>query len=195
MKIIVSKLLVLLLVFFLFGCSSDSTTPCVPISCLNGGTSTADCGCDCPQGYSGTNCSTVVQPSKVIITKVVVKSFPNTNSQSFLWDVTNDADIYIKINSGATVIYNHPSFFSNALGGSNLNYQFSLNPNLQITNVNSPLIFSLWDYDIGDIPSNADDNMASAAFLPFNGTSFPSVVTVTDPTSPTTFELTLEYVW
>ncbi|WP_396170526.1 hypothetical protein [Flavobacterium sp.] len=195
MKTIFKRLSVLTIAFLFFNCSSDSTTPCVPISCLNGGTSTPDCGCDCPQGYSGTNCSTVVQPSKVIITKVVVKSFPNTNSQGFLWDGTNDADIYIKINSGTTVIYNHPSFFSNALGGSNLNYQFSLNPNLQITNVNSPLIFSLWDYDTGDIPSNADDNMASAAFLPFNGTSFPSVVTVTDPTSPTTFELTLSYVW
>ena len=197
MKTIFKKLSVLFVVVMLFvSCSSDSgDTPCVPISCLNGGTSTADCGCDCPEGYSGTNCSTVVQPSKVIITKVIVKSFPNTNSNGFLWDVTNGADIYIKIKSGATVIYDHPSVFSNSLGGSNLNYQFSLNPNLQITNVNSPHIVSLWDYDLGDNPSNPDANMASAAFFPFNGTSFPSVVTVTDPTSPTTFDIYLSYVW
>ena len=197
MKTIFKKLsVVIVVVMLIVSCSSDSgDTPCVPISCLNGGTSTADCGCDCPEGYSGTNCSTVVQPSKVIISKVVVKSFQNTNSQGFLWDGTNNADIYVKINSGTTVIYDHPSFSSDALGGSNLNYQFILNPNLQITNVNSPLIVSLWDYDLADIPSNADDNMASAAFFPFNGTSFPSTITITDPTSPTTFELHLSYVW
>lgn len=196
MKTIFKRLSVIVVLVLFFSCSSDSgDTPCVPISCLNGGTSRADCGCDCPQGYSGTNCSTLVQPSKVIITKVVVKSFPNTNSQGLLWDLINNADIYIKINSGTTVIYDHPSFLSDALGGSILNYEFSLNPNLQITNVNSPLIVSLWDYDLADNPSNPDDNIASAAFFPFNGDSFPSVVTKNDPTSPTTFDIYLSYVW
>jgi hypothetical protein len=179
-----------------FGCSSDSSDDsCTPIVCLNNGVSNSNCGCDCPQGYSGANCGTIVQPTRITITKVVVKSFSNTNSQGFLWDGTNDADIYIKVNSGSNVIYDHPTFIQNALGGSNLNYQFTLNPNLQITNVNSPLIVSLWDYDLGDVPSNADDNMASAAFFPFNGNSFPPTITITDPTSPTTFEIHLSYQW
>jgi hypothetical protein len=178
------------------GCSSDSSDdPCVPITCLNNGVSNSDCGCDCPQGYSGANCSTIVQPSTVTITKVVVKSFSNLNTSGLLWDGTNDADIYIKINSGTTVIYDHPSVFSNAPGGSNLNYQFILSPILQITNVNSPLIVSLWDYDLADIPSNPDDNMSSAPFFPFNGNGFPSTITITDPTNPTIFEISLSYQW
>jgi hypothetical protein len=178
------------------GCSSDSSDDsCTPIACLNNGISNSDCGCDCPLGYSGSNCGTIVPPLKVIITKVVVKAFPNLNPQGFLWDGTNDADIYIKFNSGTNVIYDHPTFISNAPGGSNLNYQFTLSPILQITNVNSPLIVSLWDYDLGDIPSNADDNIASAGFFPFNGNSFPSTITITDPTSPTIFEIHLSYQW
>lgn len=179
-----------------FGCSSDSSqNSCTPIPCLNNGVSNSNCGCDCPQGFGGSNCGTILQPSKVIISKIVVKSFSNLNSLGFLWDGTNGADIYIKINSGTNVIYDHPTVFSNAVGGNNLNYQFVINPNLQITNVNSPLIVSLWDYDLGDLPPSQDVNMASAAFIPFNGNSFPSTITITDPTSPTTFEIFLTYQW
>lgn len=185
-----------LLGFTLFSCSSDSSDDsCTPIACLNNGVSNSNCGCDCPQGYSGANCGTIVQPTRITITKVVVKSFSNTDSQGFLWDVINDADIYIKINSGSNVIYEHPTYFQNASGGSNLNYQFTLSPNLQITNVNSPLIVSLWDYDLGDVPPNADDNIGIALFFPFNGNSFPPTITITDTISPTTFEIHLSYQW
>ncbi len=177
------------------GCSSDSSeTPCTTIACLNNGVSNSDCGCDCPLGYSGTNCGTIVTPSKVIITKVVVKAFNNLNSGGIGYDLANGPDIYIKINSGNTVLYDHPNIFSNATSGLDTNYQFVLTPNsLEITNVNSPLVVSLWDYDLGDIPSNADDNMASAVFFPFNGNSFPTSIIITDPTSPTKFEVFLSY--
>lgn len=33
------------------------------ISCQNGGTVTSDCACDCPPGYSGTNCQIVLGPT------------------------------------------------------------------------------------------------------------------------------------
>lgn len=198
MKTIFKRLSVItVLVFLLNSCTKDSipSAPCTPIACLNGGTSRADCGCDCPQGFSGTNCGTVITPTKVIITKIVVKSFNNYTSAGVLWDLTNEADIYVKINSGSTVIYDSPTFFTNAVDTANTNYTFSLSPTLQISQVNTPLVVSLWDYDLGDVPSNADDIMGSAAFLPFNGTSFPSIVTITDPTSPTRFEIHLSYVW
>ena len=173
-------------------CSSDE--PCAPIDCLNDGVSNSNCGCDCPQGYTGTNCSTVLQPSKVIITKVVVKTFNNLDDSGFLWDGTNGADIYIKFNNGTTDVYSHPSYFSNTTGGTNLNYQFTLSPNLQITNVNSPMSVQLWDYDLEDIPPTADDYMGFAVFSPFNGYSLPSVLTVNSD-GDTTFDIYLTYQW
>ncbi len=199
MKTFLKRVSILVVGVLVLSCSSDSsnssTPPCTPIACLNGGTSRPDCGCNCPQGYTGSNCSTVITPTQVIITKIVVKSFSNYNSSGLLWDGSNDADIYVKINSGSTVIYDHPSVFSNAFGSSNTNYSFTLSSPLQITQVRNPLVVSLWDYDLGDFPSNADDYMASAAFYPFNNTSFPSVITITDPSTPTTFDIYLSYVW
>ena len=120
------KIIALLIVLMLnVNCSSDSdssTPACSPIPCLNGGTSNANCGCDCPQGYSGTNCGNITTPSKVIITKVVVKSFNNLNNSGIGHDIANGPDIYIKINNGSTVIYDHPTLFSNATAGLNTNY-------------------------------------------------------------------------
>jgi hypothetical protein len=187
----------LLTLSFLLSCSSDSDTetPCNPIACLNNGISNSDCGCDCPQGFGGVNCGTVLTPSKVIITKVIIKAFDNLNTSGIGHDLANGPDIYIKINSGTTVLYDHPTFISNATAGLNTNYEFILNPILQVTNVNSPFIISLWDYDLGDTPSNADDNMASAAFFPFNGNNFPSSIVITDPSTATKFEIYFTYQW
>lgn len=186
-----------LVLSFLQSCSSDSNSepPCVPLTCLNNGVSNDECGCDCPNGYSGTNCSTILTPSMVSITKVVVKSFNNLNTNGIGHDLLNGPDIYIKINSGSNVIYDHPTFYSNAIAGLNTNYEFILNPILQITSVNNPLVISLWDYDLGDSPSNPDDNMASAAFFPFNGNNFPNSILVTDSTTATQFEIFFSYQW
>lgn len=194
------KKIILCIVFavgFLAACSSDENkeTPCTPIPCLNNGISNNECGCNCPLGFGGANCGNIITPSKVIITKAIVRSFNNLNNNGVGHDLTNGPDIYIKINSGSTVIYDHPTFISNATAGLNTNYEFILSPNLQITNVNAPLIVSLWDYDLGDTPSTADDNMASAAFFPFNGNSFPSSIILTDPSTATKFEIYLTYQW
>lgn len=205
MKIIVSKLLVLFLVFFLFGCSSDSTTPCVPISCLNGGTSTPDCGCDCPQGFTGSNCSTQVTPSKITITKIRVKYFSNKTPTQGNWDIiglnaTNASpDILVTmLNSSFTDIYKSTTYYKNAISDGITYFDFVPSTPISITAVNSPFILHLWDYDGADsnINDGIDDDMGFVGLYVYSSTGgFPSTITVSDTTIPLSFELTLSYTW
>lgn len=204
MRIIVSKLLVLLLVFFLFNCSSDSTTPCVPISCLNGGTSTPDCGCDCPQGYTGSDCSTQVTPTKIAITKIRVKYLPNTTTTGY-WDIiglnpTNASpDILVTmVNSSFTEIYRSTTYYKNVISDGVTYYDFVPSTPISITSVNSVFALNLWDYDGADsnINDGIDDNMGIVRHYVYSSTGgFPSTVTVSDTTIPLSFELTLSYTW
>ncbi len=194
MKIIVSKLLVLLLVFFLFGCSSDSTTPCVPISCLNGGTSTPDCGCDCPQGFSGSNCSTQVSPTQVKITKIRVTKFPDTNNGKW-WDIlpNSDADIYITIqNSSSATIFKSPTYFPDATSNGVNYYDFIPTTPIIITSVLSGYLMNVYDLDtIG-----SDELVDFCVFNPYSSNGgFPITKTFTNPSSTFSIELTFNYVW
>jgi len=90
------KIIALLFVLVLnLNCSSDSSAPaCTPISCLNGGVSKPDCGCNCPQGYTGSNCGTQITPSSIYVKKIRVKKFPDTDNGTW-WDTfpNSDADI------------------------------------------------------------------------------------------------------
>ena len=207
MKIIISKILVTLLVFFLFSCSSDSgDTPCVPISCLNGGTSTPECGCNCPQGYTGSDCSTQITPTKITISKIRVKYFPNKNAGSY-WDVllplydANIAlpDIYITLqNSSLVEIYKSPIYKKNVVSDGIAYYDFVPSVPINITSVNSGLVLNLWDYDGADSNINVgfDDDMGYVVFNLYKSTGgFPSTLTVLDASQSLGFELTLSYTW
>jgi hypothetical protein len=194
MKIIISKFLVVLLVLFLFGCSSDSTTPCVPISCLNGGTSTPECGCTCPQGFTGINCSTQVTPSQVKITKIRVTKFPDTNNGKY-WDSfpNSDADIYVTIkNSSSVTVFDSPTYFQNATSNGVNYYDFVPTTPVIITNVLSPYFMYIYDFDA--VGSN--ELMDFYVFNPYSSSDgFPTTKTFTNSASTFSFQLTLEYVW
>jgi len=188
--------LVAVLILLLSSCSSDSsTTPCVQVVCLNEGVSNSDCGCDCKEGYSGENCSVRVAPKKVIITKVVVKSFDNLNPNGIPHDIGGLPDIYIKISRGSQLLLDYPSFYSNVTNENNQRYDFPITPNLEITNISTQHTISLWDYDLGDIPSSADDFMGEAKFFPYNGNEFPNFITIFDPITATSFEVYFRYEW
>jgi hypothetical protein len=193
MKIIVSKLLVLLLVFFLFGCSSDSTTPCVPISCLNGGTSTPDCVCNCPQGYTGTNCETQVTPTLVKITNIRVTKFPDTDNGNY-WDSfpNSDADIYVKIlNSSSETIYNSSTIQNATSNGVNY-YDFVPTSPIVISNPLSIFVMRIYDFDT----VGSEEFMDFCVFYPYSSSGgFPTTKTFTNPSSTFSFQLTLSYVW
>ena len=199
------KLMALLVVLMLnINCSSDSdssTPACTPIPCLNGGTSNANCGCNCPQGFTGANCGTLVTPTSVKITKIKVKKFPDANSANNWWDTfpNSDADIYLTVdNSALTVIYTYlPNYFSNATGLGTVTYDFIPATPINLTNVSSAYIINLYDYD-GSTNNANNDFITLLAFIPFSTsqTSFPTTKIVTNGSAGTfECELTLSYVW
>ena len=196
------KLIALLVVLMLnINCSSDSdssTPACTPIPCLNGGTSNANCGCNCPQGFTGANCGTLVTPTSVKITKIKVKKFPDANNGNW-WDTfpNSDADIYLTVeNSAFTVIYNHPTYFTNATGLGTSTYDFIPATPINLTNVSSAYIINLYDYD-GSTNNANNDFITLLAFTPFSTsqTSFPTTKTVTNSTNTFECELTYQYTW
>jgi hypothetical protein len=192
------KFIALLVVLMLnINCSSDSndTAACTPIPCLNGGTSNANCGCNCPQGFTGANCGTLVTPTSVKITKIKVKKFPDANNGNW-WDTfpNSDADIYLTVeNSAFTVIYNHPTYFSNATGLGTSTYDFIPATPINLTNVTSNYLINLYDYD----SSFSSELISVLAWAPFSTsqTSFPTTKTVTNSTNTFECELTYQYTW
>ncbi|MBV7270702.1 calcium-binding EGF-like domain-containing protein [Winogradskyella luteola] len=180
------------------GCSSDSDSDnCETISCLNGGTF-IDCECECPQGYTGINCSTQVTPSRIIINKAIVKVFPNTNNGDF-WDLAipeaEDAlpDIYITFqNSDLDVIYDSQTFYENAISGEGTFFEFTITPNIQLTTFSDPYLINIWDYDTVD----EDDFMTSFGFFTYtSNNSFPNTITVVSQSNELLVDLELSYEW
>lgn len=202
------KLIALLIILVMnLNCSSDSNDPaeCIPITCLNGGTSNVNCGCDCPQGYSGTNCSTQMVPTSIKITKIKVKYFPNTDNGNF-WDISFPTasnaypDIYVTLqNSNNVELFNSPTYFENVLSDGTNTWDF-----IPSTPVSIPLIYfnslkiKLFDYDgaASNVNDGVDDLMTSSIFNIYNSTGgFPTTLNLLDSTTPIGYELTLQYTW
>lgn len=203
MKNIILKLLVFTLIISSLGCSKDSTSDCIPITCLNGGTSNSDCGCNCLQGYTGKNCSNQITPSKIIISKIRVKYFPNTDNGS-TWDISlpsaNNSypDVYVSLSMLDTVIYNSTIYYTNVISDGSNNFDFVPSTPISITSVNSSFIINLFDYDGSDsnINDNVDDLMAYKVFNLYSSTGgFPSTLTIEDNSKPFAVELSLSYQW
>ncbi len=189
----------LLMIAMFFGCSKDeSSSSCTPIACLNGGVSTADCGCNCPQGYTGSNCGTQVTPTTIKITKIRVKKFPDTDNGSW-WDVlpNSDADIYVTlVNTSFQTIYTS-GYYTDATGLGTIYYDFTPTTPITITNVTSALSIKLYDrdYDILSL-TYTGSLMDSLFFNPYSSTGgFPPTITRTNDSGKLECEISLQYVW
>lgn len=206
MKTIFSNFVVILFFSIFLGCSSDSktsSTPCIPITCFNGGTSTPNCGCTCPQGYTGSNCQTQVQPTKITITKIRVTSFPNTTSSGATWDSSFPnaanifADIRVSLKDGNLNEIYGSGYYANVLSNGTNYYDFTPATPINITYVNSFFTLDLLDYDAAS--SNAiftsDEFMATSFFNIYTATGgFPTTLTLVG-SSTFRAELTLSYTW
>ena len=189
----------LLTLSFLFSCSSDSDTetPCTPIACLNNGVSNSDCGCDCPQGFTGDNCSIQITPSKILITKIVVTKFPNLKSNGSNWDAFaltgwERPDIFPSISNsqGNYLFAGNPINDSFSYG--NDNFIFTPTAPIEITNFNNQFTIILWDDDgVNFTP----EFMGGYDFYIYQNNGFPQILDVSTTTGSVAFKLYLSYQW
>lgn len=203
MKIILKRLLILFIGFAIISCSSDSgsgggSTPCVPITCLNGGVSTPSCGCTCPQGYSGANCSTQITPSKITITKIRVKKFPNLTPSGNNWDSFALAgyerpDIFpvLATFDGTTILFSGTPI-SDSFSYGNDTFDFIPTTPINITNITNQYKLLLYDED----SNNTFELMGGFNIYLYNSSGgFPTTIAISNPTSLYGFELTVSYTW
>ncbi len=201
MKNCVKGLSMLLIIALFFGCSKDdSEESCTPIACENGGVSTADCGCNCPVGFTGLDCSTQVAPTKILITKIKVKNFPNkkpdgvTTWDNFTITSFNSPDIFPLFSLGSTNLF-QGSAFEDAISNGNGTDNYTWNPTtpIEIIAINSQLKLVLYDEDAF---SPYYEFMGGFDFYLYDSTGgFPTTITLSNATSPYKFELTVSYVW
>lgn len=205
MKFILKSLTFLLLIGLSISCSSDSdslpnvvTPKCTPIPCLNGGVSTPNCGCTCPQGYSGANCSTQITPSKITITKIRVKKFPNlkpngNNWDSFVLPGYERPDIFpvLATFDGSTILFSGTPI-NDAFSYGNDTFDFIPTTPITINNVTNQYKLVLYDEDT----NNTFELMGGYNVNLYDSTGgFPTIIAVSNTTSLYGFELTVSYTW
>jgi PKD repeat protein len=161
--------------------------PCANVTCLNGG-NCVNGQCVCAQGYTGIDCSQLITPSKVIISKIIVTRFPPTDNGAG-WDLTSGPDIYVTVDRDPNNIWTSPTYYQNA--NPSLTYEFNPLPHIEVNNPTSQITIRLWDYD--DLDS--DDFMGGIIFTPFlSSLGFPTERTL-DAGAAVAFRITLRYVW
>ena len=203
MKKLLKILAFVLLTLNFINCSSDSSDdPCVPIICLNNGVSNSNCGCDCPQGYSGANCSTQITPTQIKITKIRVKKFPNLKPNGSSWDVIvlpgwERPDIFpalFPFQSTSVLFAGTPINDSFSYG--NDSFDFTPTTPIVITQINQQFTLILYDDDSTTLNPNSYETMGGFNFYIYNSTvGFPTTMPLNNSTSDYGFELTLSYVW
>lgn len=116
------------------GCSSDdSKYEVLPV--------------ECPDGFTGTDCSIKKTPKKIWITSVDLVSYPmfNNNSDAWDWDefgVNENPDVFFSIYSNGSYIYTSDSFYRDATGET-----LSFQTQLFTENTNLAIVIELRDYD------------------------------------------------
>ena len=180
MKTLFSKTIILSFFLLLLGCSKDSPTTPTP----------------CPQGYTGTNCSTQITPSKIFISKIRVDDFPNLNPSGNNWDIGSSADIFVRFGLGdgtsSTITLFTSNYYTDAISNGTNYYDFIPTTPIELDLASSECALILGDYD----SASSYDFMGELVFYPYNSINgFPTTISISNPSIPFKAELTLSYVW
>ncbi len=152
---------------------------------------------NCPQGFTGSDCSTKITPTKMFITKIVVNQYPLLTSNSQYWDTGEDTsefqpDIVLALTfaDGTSIV--NDDIRTDSSGAAT----FQIVPTLALADVNEDLIlFSVLDYDGGD--GSTSDIMAQKYIQLYDneGSVFPSVIHVVDVGQLLQAEIHVSYEW
>jgi len=146
------------------------------------GCSGSDDSVDCPEGFTGSDCSTKVKPTKMFITKVVVKAYPLYNHETNdFWDSGSPnssqtrPDVFLAFDFNGNEFYSN-EFMENATG----ELTFVMNPALPMMEINDNNI-GLALFDLDDFNDITDSEfMVIQYFQAYDslGTDFPNVIRV-----------------
>jgi hypothetical protein len=166
-------------------CEKD---PCEDVTCLNGGTC-IDGECDCPEGYTGSDCGDQITPSNIRVSKISITKFPSYNNGSD-WDTWSAGpDIYVLIKKNSTTIHEQPTMWEDADAAQD--YTYEPNSPIDLSEPTVQYTISLYDYDsTGD-----NDFMGGINFYPYSSDNdFPNTLYI-DAGGDVSFELDVSYAW
>ena len=176
--------ILLITVISLCSCLKD---PCEGTSCQNGGVC-MDGSCNCPVGYTGSNCGQQVTPLKMKVTAISVTRFPGLND-GLSWDPTDGPDIYFKMSEEVYPLA-QPEYLVENADPSTI-YAFTFVP-FDLRFVTAPYKMELFDYDGVGIPSQ---KMGELFFTPYaSSNGFPTTIILDDGGS-IAFKMEVEYIF
>ncbi len=159
--------------------------PCKNITCLNGGTC-ANGICNCPIGYTGSDCGIEKIPVSVTVSKIVLSNYPMTDGNGAGWDYSNGPDVFLSIDQGTSA--NDIAFSGTATDATGSSITYTTNFPVTFVSPSNNYTIALWDFDTPD----ADDFMGGIYFTPNSYKSgFPSTINL----SYSSISMTLYVTW
>ncbi|WP_417354714.1 hypothetical protein [Flavobacterium sp.] len=169
------------LIFTFLGCSSDDSD----IDLLN----------ECPEGYMGANCDVKKTPSKIKVTKIVLKEFPHLKPDGSNWDSWLDStgsepDIIIVLWKNSQPIYVSDVSYDVS---NNTDITLNIFPPLEIIEPNIQYTLGILDYDNGNVEDS--EVMAGGNFLIYDSedNGFPSIRNITSVEQLISIDFHLKY--